>query len=576
MRQLRKIRLSEALNPNKFGGASKYTGAVRGGGGTNGNNNNKPLVPRVTHCTSKMIKSAKDGSDVEIFEGYIVFITFNKEKEACDAINSKIPSIPGSISILRAEPTKQKDKYGNEKTKLGGITLYINARFIKDIVAKYAGEVADALKSLGYDSSKVESQLINEIAKCPSQDDIKAMEKSIGANYKEMLKNLQNLQFQNKMFALQVQNDWTRKYGFVYAMKNAMAVKMAVPNATFVTTANGWAKYNRTVKPGATKIIVTIPDYRWIPRRFKDRAAIEWGYKDWLDAYTQLKDVSKQMIHAIEIKASKLMGTNTSHLQVVYDVSDTIPPKDPSKDLWANQKGLLDNLTGVLNPIAQKEYSAANPQQQQPQTPVGPPTDEAAKRQYNETRLTILLKKFGWEKINIPPLKSGAKLDPKQGLIIDSKAPNDALVDDIIKLSYDYSMAIEEKKFNILEPKMKSRIAGYACLGIAYVSGYDINGHGLQNFRAKNDNYDEQECAVAFKIATEIIPSQKNENKNNFKNGLLEDMETIDNISSGRYISFDEFLRRAEEELGAPEDRIMERREVKKNFVNFFNRMVNL
>ena len=571
MKNSNKIRLTEAFNPNKFAGASKFSGAVRGGGGSNGANNNKPLIPKFTHCVSKMIKSTT-GKDIEIFEGYIVFITYKKEQDACNAINARIPNIPGKVSILKAVPTITKDKLGNDAPKLGSITLIINTKFIKDIVAKYAGEVADALKSLGYDSKNIETQFINEMAKCPSQDDIKAMEKSIGANYKEMLKNLQDLKFQNKMFALQVQNDWTRKYGFVYAMKNAMAVKMAVPNATFVTTANGWAKYNRTIKPGATKIIVTIPDYRWVPTRFKDRAAIDWGYRDWNDAYAQLKDVSKQMLHAIEIKASKLMGSNTSHLQVVYDVSDTIPPKDPSKDLWAIQKGLSDNLTGVLNPIAQKEYNATNPQAQQQQAPVGPPTDEAAKREYNETRLTILLKKFGWEKISVPPLNSGAKLDPKQGLIVNQNVPNDALVDDIIKLSYQYGMAVEERKFNILEPKMKARIAGYACLGIAYVSGYNINGHGLNSFRAPGDNYDEQECAVAFKIASEIIPSGKNENTEK-KNNILEDME---NISSGRYLSFDEFLRKAEEELGTPEERIMERKEVKKNFTDFFNRMAKL
>jgi hypothetical protein len=50
----------------------------------------------------------------------------------------------------------------------------------------------------------------------------------------------------------------------------------------------------------------------------------------------------------------------------------------------------------------------------------------------------------------------------------------------------------------------------------------------------------------------------------------------MEDMGSGKYISFNEFLRRAEEELGAPEERIAERKEVKKNFTNFFNRMANL
>lgn len=572
----RRMIIDEAFNPNnKFAGATKYAGASKGGGNANANGNAKTLTPKFTHCESKMVKMST-GEEKEIYLGYIVFIKFKQEKAVCDAINTRIPNVPGKVDILFAYPTKVKDKKGNETEKEGSITLSINTKFIKDIVAKYAGEVADVLKNLGYDSKNIETQFINEIAKCPSQDDIKAMEKSIGANYKEMLKNLQNLSFQNKMFALQVQNDWTRKYGFVYAMKNAIAVKMAFPNASFVTTENGWANYNRTVKPGATKIIVTIPDYRWVPIWYRNRAAVDWGYKDWNDAYTQLKDVSKQILHAIEIKASKLMGPNSSHRQIVYDVSDTIPPKDPSKDLWAIQKGLSDNLTGVLNPIAQAEYNANNPnKQQQQQTPVGPPTDEAAKREYNENRMAILLKRFGWEKLKVPPLNSNAKLT-KNGLEINKNVPNDALVDDIIKLSYQYGLAVEERKFNILEPKLKARIAGYACLGIAYVSGYDINGHGLQAYRAPGDNYDEQECAIAFKIASEIIPSGKNENTGR-GNNLLKEIEDMGNIGgNGRMLSFDEFLRKAEEELGTPEERIMERKEIKKNFTNFFNRLAKV
>ena len=567
-----------------FGSKSKFGGGNGGNGGNNGSNSDS-LSPRLTHCESKMIKDA-NGNETEVFEAYILFIKFGREKEVCDALNKAFDSIkasmtnnPSKVDIITAKPTVEKDKNGVEQTKKGAITLVMNAHYLKDIIASFASQLDIVFKQLGFKlKMNLERTLINEIAKCPTQADIASMDKSIGANYMELLKNLQDIKVHNKMFANQVQNDWVREYGVVYALRNAMTVKMVVPNATFVTTANGWATtYNRTIKPGARKIIISMPNFRIVPKPFKDRAAVKFGFKDWDDAYKQLKGVSEQRLHAIVIEGSKLMGNNKSHLEIVYDVSDTIPPKDPSKDVWANQEGLSDNLTGILNPLAQTKVDAENKAkgiQSKQMAPLTPPTDETAKRESAEKKLALLLRKCYFEGVNSPARASGAKTS-KSGLIISPNVPLSAIIDDIIKISFDYGLKLLGTKFNIIEPKMQRRVAGYACLGIALSSGYDINSHGLPAYMAPGNNYDEKECLISYKLAREIVPvtKEKNENRNIMgKNNIYEADETL----SGRYISFDEFARRAMEELGTPEEAIEEKRNIKKNFVEMFNRMANL
>ena len=57
-------------------------------------------------------------------------------------------------------------------------------------------------------------------------------------------------------------------------------------------------------------------------------------------------------MNKIKIKAVEIC---THFIPVVmYDVSQTIPPSDPSLDVWSNEIGLSDNISGVLNQKAQE------------------------------------------------------------------------------------------------------------------------------------------------------------------------------------------------------------------------------
>ena len=585
------IIIKEAGLPSGFGfnaNKPKNTGQNVGGGlpsgfgfkGGNGGNVGAPaaqkeLKPKLTHCVSKMV-DAPDGSQKEIIEGYLAFIQYNAVQQVCDAINNTIPNIPGKVSIMKAFPTQGKK---------GAITLKMNPKYIKDIIAKWADELDNIIKQIpGHKTGTIGKQLINQIALCPTQEDIKAMEKSIGTNFLELLKNLQDLKTQNKIFAWQVQNEWVKEYGFLYAISNAMSVQMQAPSASFVTTENGWAEYNRKVKPGAQRIIIQMPNYRWIPKKYKDAAAAKKGYKDWNDAVANLKSVSKQMLHSIEIEASKMMGTNATHPQIVYDVADTIPPANPADDLWANQMGLINNIKGELNQIAQADYDVKNPldaqkriaaqkvaqQQQQPAAPAN--VDIASKRGYAEKRLSILIKRCQDVGIKVP-LKSNAVID-KQGIHIDQNVPLDSIESDILNLSYKYGL-VKCPEFNILKPDFQNKIAGYVAITIAIASGYSLDSHGLKRFIRPND-LTTQDAAVIFKIATEIIPAMKAnfKNENTYVMGKKVIFEDVELGNEGETISFDQFVNMVHQIFGAPEETVMEKKEIKNNFVDIFNRII--
>lgn len=561
---------------NNSGGGLPGGFGFKGGSGSNVGSSapQKDLKPKLTHCVSKMV-NLQNGQQAEVIEGYLIFIQYNSVQKVCDAINSAIPNIPGKVSIMKAFPTQGKK---------GAITLKMNPSYLKDIIAKWADELDTIIKQVpGHKTGTIGKQLINQIALCPTQEDIKAMEKSIGTNFLELLKNLQDLKVQNKIFAWQVQNKWVEEYGLVLALGNAMAVQMQAPNATFVTTEHGWAEYNRTIKPGAQKIIIQMPDYRWIPIKYKDAAAAKRGYRDWKDAEANLKGKSKQMLHKLEIEASRLMGPNSAHNQVVYDVADTIPPANPADDVWANQIGLLNNLKGELNSAAQADYDAKNPgdaqkrlaaqqaAQQQQQTTAATNIDIASKRGYAEKRLSILMKKCRDAGISVP-LKSNAFID-KKGINIDKNIPLDSIESDILNLSYKYGL-VKCPEFYILKPDLQNKIAGYVAVTIAIASGYSLDSHGLKRFIRPND-LTAQDAAVIFKIATEIIPAMgaNFKNENTYIMGKKIIFEDVELGEENEKISFDQFVNMVHQIFGAPEETVMEKKEMKNNFVDLFNRM---
>ena len=561
--------------------------------------------PRVNFCKSVLVKNPKTGQDNEIFEAHITNINFNEEQQACDAINQRIPSIPGKLVIMKAEPYITKDRNGNDTLNKGHIILKINTKYIKDIIATHAAELDTALAGLGYKTGTLGQQLVNKIAECPTQEDLTAMKDTIGGNFMEMLQKLQDLKIQNTMFNWQVHNYWLNKYnwGWVLSRSNAMLILGQKPDATFVTTENGWKnEFNRTIKPGAQRMIYYKPDYQGhnYPQWVKDKAAqsiinprTNQPFLDWDDAVKQING-NKQKYHQLDLKAQQIAGVYCTHAVWGYDVTDTIPPQDPSKDKWAQDAGLVNNLFGQLNP--QGEAEALNtpevakklklgpyaPQQTQPDPNAQqqqPQVDPGSKKAFDERLATITIYRYGIKDASSLPLRATKiyfdKYAGKKGrykISFDNQASPDSLESDVLNLAYKYGLK-KSPDVGMIKSDKQQRVAGYVSLAIAMVAGYPFNSHGLNKFY--RPQVDKQEAYAAYAIATELLPTIKESFyiKNMAKKIIFEGEEVG---VEGETMSFDEFLRKAKEILGsrANDEFVAEEKKIRKDFTNFYNRLI--
>lgn len=79
-------------------------------------------------------------------------------------------------------------------------------------------------------------------------------------------------------------------------------------------------------------------------------AAKRVGFASYKDAKIQTKNATQVMSEINNL--AKRKPSNFIKV-VVYDVSQTTPPSDPKLDIWTNEIGLSDNITGVLNTHAE-------------------------------------------------------------------------------------------------------------------------------------------------------------------------------------------------------------------------------
>ena len=433
------------------------------------------------------------------------------------------------------------------------------------------------------------------------------MKDTIGGNFMEMLQKLQDLKIQNKMFNWQVHNYWLNNYnwGWVLSRSNAMKILGQRPDATFVTTANGWQRdFNRTIKPGAKPIIYSKPDYKGhnYPQWVKDKAAqsiintnTNKPFLDWKDAVSQIKG-NKQKYHQLDLKAQQIAGVYCTHPVWGYDVTDTIPPQDPSQDKWAQEAGLVNNLFGSLNPqgeaeaitkvpeaakklkigpYAPQQQTQSDPNAQQPQVDLG------AKKEFDQKLATLAIYRYGKKEASSIPLKATKiyldKFAGKNGnykISFDNNAKPDALESDVLNLAYKYALKRAPSE-GMIHPDKQQRVAGYVSLAMAMVAGYPFSSHGLNKFY--HPQVDKQEAYAAYAIAIELLPTIK-ESKyiNIMSKKIIFEGEEVG--VEGETMSFDEFLQKAKEILGARADEefVAEGKKIKNNFTDFYNRLVKI
>lgn len=258
-------------------------------------------------------------------------------QQLVDAINQSVPK-----HIMNAAP------------KNNTVEIRVNIA-MKDEVPYYVNKLSDAIKQLNdYSEQSVDNMCVSiydAIDEVATPDDINnAKEKSI-SNWQDMLSRLEDPNVRRQLLRYQTTNDYARAYGHVLSPNNVKDVLSQFPTASFVAEASTWKRiFNRTIQPGAQRIVVTKPIPQSNPYSALDNAAIACGYKSFKDAKEQTKNAT-QVINKIKIMASK--KASFFHKVVMYDVSETLPPLDPKLDVWTNQIGLSDNINGVLNDKAQ-------------------------------------------------------------------------------------------------------------------------------------------------------------------------------------------------------------------------------
>ena len=214
----------------------------------NNNNSNSKSFIRISHCEAKKAKSQITGQEKEYLEAYVDGVNPTDRQQL---INLWSASIPKNVMVAVAHPKYDK-----------GIVLKINIEKINELGTTFIDKITDDLKSLGtYNDTSVDAfgdSLMDKIAECPTEADISNSNSRIASNWKEMLSKLQDPNFRKILLNFQTTVACAKKYGHVLSKKNVMSILSQNPMASFVTTPETWrVKFNRQIKPGAQKIIVT-------------------------------------------------------------------------------------------------------------------------------------------------------------------------------------------------------------------------------------------------------------------------------------------------------------------------------
>jgi len=495
------------------------------------NNYSKSFI-RISHCEAKKAKSQVTGQEKEYLEAYIDGVNPTDKQQLIDLWSA---SVPKNVMVAVAHPKYDK-----------GIILKLNIEKINELGSTFIDKITNDLKSLGtYDDTAVNAfgdSLMDKIAECPTEADIANSNSRIASNWKEMLSKLQDPNFRKILLNFQTTVACAKKYGHVLSRRNVMSILSQNPMASFVTTPETWRiKFNRQIKPGAQKIIVTkstsYGNASWTSR---NNSAKAHGFQDVKDA-KNFTNNSVQTMGSIEMDANR--GNSNFYKVIMYDVMDTIPPADPKDDVWTNDMGLINNLTGDINSVAQNKEDEINAQigtvQSQQQTQPSASSSTAMKK-----RRGII----GWlcKKKNIPTLNNATD----EEFIIDG--------------TYHYSKAMA-KSLGYVKQQDIERIALVSTLIVAISSGINENNHKLFSGVGVNASYNDNDAMSIFTITDSIIPTMAKK---------ISESKIFEGMENKKEYSIDDIINIAVNRYGLPEEQIEEQKKIKNNFVDLFNRMV--
>jgi len=498
----------------------------------NNNNSNSKSFIRISHCEAKKAKSQITGQEKEYLEAYVDGVNPTDRQQL---INLWSASIPKNVMVAVAHPKYDK-----------GIVLKINIEKINELGTTFIDKITDDLKSLGtYNDTSVDAfgdSLMDKIAECPTEADISNSNSRIASNWKEMLSKLQDPNFRKILLNFQTTVACAKKYGHVLSKKNVMSILSQNPMASFVTTPETWrVKFNRQIKPGAQKIIVTkstnYGNASWAARNDSAKAH---GFQDVKDA-KDFTNNSVQTMGSIEMDANK--GNSHFYKVIMYDVMDTIPPADPKDDIWTNDMGLINNLTGAINSAAQTKENEVGAKVGNVQT--------QQQNQPSQSSSTAMQKRRGiieWlcKKKNIPTLKNASD--------------EECIVDGM----YQYSKVMA-KSLGYVKQQDIERIALTSTLIVAVSSGINENNHKILSSIGGNMAYNDNDAMSIFTITDSVIPTMAKK---------IAESKIFEGMENKKEYSIDDIINMAINRYGLPEEQIEEQKKIKNDFTNLFNRMV--
>lgn len=275
----------------------------------------------------------------EIFKHWLNFYNLREEDKQyltihCDALMKKDKSIALSTQAPN-NPNDKKTKNIIDAYEYLASTNFYEMPPLKDIIFELKHAINDAV----------------------STKDMQNTEKANDEMWLSFIKEIQKPEIQLLLKSFGQYSLANSTFGWKLAQENIFRVRSQKPDATFLQTRLQWRdKFRRNVLPNAQKVVILIP---FIDSKQPNGDDLQQtmklsGYKD-DDKYN---DLSKQQKDYVYITAR---GDDASSYRYVayYDVSDTVLIDPNGPDIWAEEVGFDNNLTGHLNQAA-LDYKATH------------------------------------------------------------------------------------------------------------------------------------------------------------------------------------------------------------------------
>lgn len=225
-----------------------------------------------------------------------------------------------------------------------------DAPFTKPIV-----QTLEYLQSTGrYDMPSIEDimrELKFALKTIVTKEEMQAYNQSIDEIWMDFIKRLDDPEMQTLVKSISPFYMGDSTYGWKLCLNNALSVKRAMPEATFVKTSKEWqTKYNRQVIDGSQPLVIKIP-HDSVVHKISDTMQ-KAGYNKGV----RYGDLSRQQKDYIDVKTRGGDAKHYSYIKV-FDISQTVL-RDGEEDIFNTEVGFKNNLTGELNDVAVQDKIA--------------------------------------------------------------------------------------------------------------------------------------------------------------------------------------------------------------------------